>query len=177
MATFWVLVTFRVIVSTLPTWANVQVYSQALSAQQISALYSEGMGGTPIQGEGISADYMLAGNANDSSGNGNNGVATNVEFTGVGSASTATAYWLKLSSLAAGGSATINMKLYPQYRNCAIRYVGIIYYVAVCKSCIIIIICKKTIFLATCSRLAHGCLIIPVRCIIQINVLLYPAAI
>jgi len=60
--------------------ANVQIYNTSLSSSQIQQLYQEGIGGLPISNVGLVAWWPLNGNANDYSGNGNNGVATNVEF-------------------------------------------------------------------------------------------------
>jgi hypothetical protein len=53
--------------------ANVQVYNTSLSANEIQALYLEGIGGAPINLQHLVAWYPLNGNANDYSGNGNNG--------------------------------------------------------------------------------------------------------
>ena len=60
--------------------SNVQIYNTALSQAQINMLYSEGMGGAPISNAGLVAWWPLDGNANDYSGNNNNGVATNVNW-------------------------------------------------------------------------------------------------
>jgi len=60
--------------------ANVQLYNTSLSANGIQALYREGIGGAPIDLQHLVAWYPLNGNANDYSGNGNNGVPTNVIF-------------------------------------------------------------------------------------------------
>jgi hypothetical protein len=59
---------------------NVQVYSGALSAAQLNKLYAEGKGGAPIPNAGLIDWWPLDGNANDYSGNNNNGVATNVNW-------------------------------------------------------------------------------------------------
>ena len=61
--------------------ANVQVYNTALSSNDIKALYQEGIGGAPIKIQSLVAWYPLNGNANDYSGNGNNGVPTGVTYT------------------------------------------------------------------------------------------------
>ncbi len=97
--------------------ADVQVYSAALSSTQIAQLYAEGLGGAPLRAAGDVGWWPLAGNANDYSGNGNNGAATNVEFTGAGSASTDTTYWLKLGNgIPANSELSIYMDLYlPPY--------------------------------------------------------------
>jgi len=60
--------------------ANVQIYNTSLSANEIQALYLEGIGGTPINLQHLVAWWPLNGNANDYSGNGNNGQASNVNF-------------------------------------------------------------------------------------------------
>jgi len=59
--------------------ANVQAYSTSLSASQIQSLYQEGIAGLPMTGNLISW-WPLNGNANDYSGNGNNGVAASVVY-------------------------------------------------------------------------------------------------
>ena len=56
--------------------ANVQVYNTALSANDIQALYQGGIGGAPIDLQSLVGWWPLNGNANDYSGNGNNGVPT-----------------------------------------------------------------------------------------------------
>lgn len=45
--------------------ANVQIYNSALSRQQVSALYRQGVQGVPTRGSGLVAWYPLAGDAND----------------------------------------------------------------------------------------------------------------
>jgi hypothetical protein len=60
--------------------ADVQIYNTALSANQIQALYQEGIGGAPIDLQNLVGWWPLNGNANDYSGNGNNGVPSNVTF-------------------------------------------------------------------------------------------------
>jgi len=60
--------------------ANVQVYNTALSANGIQALYLEGIGGAPINLQHLVAWWPLNGNANDYSGNDNNGQINNVNF-------------------------------------------------------------------------------------------------
>ncbi|MGC8538172.1 MAG: hypothetical protein ACP5MZ_04335, partial [Candidatus Micrarchaeia archaeon] len=54
--------------------ANVQLYNTALSINDIKALYKEGIGGAPIKIQSLVGWWPLNGNANDYSGNGNNGV-------------------------------------------------------------------------------------------------------
>jgi hypothetical protein len=60
--------------------ADVQVYNAVLSAAQVSALYANGLSATPILTANIVGWWPLNGNANDLSGNGNNGIATNVIY-------------------------------------------------------------------------------------------------
>ncbi len=62
--------------------ANVQVYNTSLSANDINALYKEGIGGAPIKVNNLVAWWPLNGNANDYSGNNNNGAATNIIYSG-----------------------------------------------------------------------------------------------
>ena len=61
--------------------SNVQIYNAALSTNDIKALYTEGIGGAPIKIQNLVGWWPLNGNANDYSGNGNNGVATGVTYT------------------------------------------------------------------------------------------------
>jgi len=60
--------------------ANVQAYNTSLSANEIQALYLEGIGGAPIRLQNLVAWWPLNGNANDYSGNGNNGQINNANF-------------------------------------------------------------------------------------------------
>jgi len=60
--------------------SNVQFYNTSLTANEIQALYQEGIGGAPINLQHLVAWWPLNGNANDYSGNGNNGQITNVNF-------------------------------------------------------------------------------------------------
>jgi hypothetical protein len=60
--------------------SNVQIYNIALSANQIQNLYAEGIGGTPINTANDVGWWQLNNNANDLSGNGNNGIATSVTY-------------------------------------------------------------------------------------------------
>jgi hypothetical protein len=53
--------------------ANAQIYSTALSANQVQQLYQEGISGPPISGAGLAGWWPLNGNANDYSGYSNNG--------------------------------------------------------------------------------------------------------
>ncbi|MGC8888874.1 MAG: hypothetical protein ACP5K3_02820, partial [Candidatus Micrarchaeia archaeon] len=52
----------------------------SLSANEIQTLYLEGIGGAPIDLQHLVGWWPLNGDANDYSGNGNNGVPTNVIF-------------------------------------------------------------------------------------------------
>ena len=61
--------------------ANVQVYDTALSANEIQALYLEGIGGAPIDLQHLVAWWPLNGNANDYSGYNQNLVPANVMYT------------------------------------------------------------------------------------------------
>ncbi|MDE1845720.1 MAG: hypothetical protein KGH53_00330 [Candidatus Micrarchaeota archaeon] len=64
--------------------ANVQIYSQVLTAQQIMQLYQGGISATPISNSGLNAWYPLNGDPNDYGGNGKNGVITgSIIFTSV----------------------------------------------------------------------------------------------
>jgi hypothetical protein len=54
-------------------YANLQLYNASLSANQIQALYQEGIGGAPIDLQHLVGWWPLNGDANDYSGNGNNG--------------------------------------------------------------------------------------------------------
>ena len=56
--------------------ANVQLYNTSLSTNDVQALYQEGIGGAPIDLQNLVGWWPLNGNANDYSGNGNNGVPT-----------------------------------------------------------------------------------------------------
>ncbi|MEM3820345.1 MAG: LamG-like jellyroll fold domain-containing protein [Candidatus Micrarchaeaceae archaeon] len=60
--------------------ANIQIYNTSLSASEIQALYQEGIGGAPIDLQNLVGWWPLNGNANDYSGNGHNGVPSNVMF-------------------------------------------------------------------------------------------------
>ncbi|MGC8648759.1 MAG: LamG-like jellyroll fold domain-containing protein, partial [Candidatus Micrarchaeia archaeon] len=61
--------------------ADVQIYNTSLSTSDIQTLYQEGIGGVPIDLNYLVAWYPLNGNANDYSGNNNNGQINNVIFT------------------------------------------------------------------------------------------------
>jgi len=61
--------------------SNVQVYNTALDANQVQALYMEGIGGVPVNLQYIVGWWPLNGDFNDYSGNGNAGTPTSVSFT------------------------------------------------------------------------------------------------
>ena len=61
--------------------ADVQIYNSSLDANSVMALYQEGIGGVPVNLQNLVAWYPLNGNANDYSGDVNNGVPTNVVYT------------------------------------------------------------------------------------------------
>jgi len=67
------------------TWfgviSNIQVYNTTLDANQIGLLYREGIGGAPIAPQSIVGWWPLNGNANDYSGNNDNGAATGITYT------------------------------------------------------------------------------------------------
>ena len=60
--------------------SDIQIYTTALSQNQISKLFMSGIGGAPLSNAGLVGWWPLDGNANDYSANNNNGVATNVNF-------------------------------------------------------------------------------------------------
>ena len=60
--------------------ANVQIYNTSLSANQIIALYQEGIGGDPIELTNLVGWWSLNGNADDYSGNKNNGKEYNIGY-------------------------------------------------------------------------------------------------
>jgi hypothetical protein len=62
--------------------SNLQIYNTSLDASQIQLLYIEGIGGAPIAPQNIVGWWPLNGNANDYSGNNNNGAPTNIVYTG-----------------------------------------------------------------------------------------------
>ena len=61
--------------------ANVQLYNTSLSWAEIGAIYSEGIGGAPLVLQNLVGWWPLNGNANDYSGNNNNGVPSGVTYT------------------------------------------------------------------------------------------------
>ena len=60
--------------------SNVQIYNTSLSSTQVAKLYREGIDGLPVGNTGLVGWWPLNGNANDYSGNGNNGVPHNVNY-------------------------------------------------------------------------------------------------
>ncbi len=61
--------------------SNVQLYNASLSTAEMTALYKEGIGGSPILLQNLVAWWPLNGNADDYSGNNNNGATSGVTFT------------------------------------------------------------------------------------------------
>ncbi|MDE1851277.1 MAG: hypothetical protein KGH69_01130 [Candidatus Micrarchaeota archaeon] len=60
--------------------ANVQMYNTSLDSGSIKALYQEGIGGAPIDLQHVIAWWPLNGNANDYSGNSNQGTPVKVTW-------------------------------------------------------------------------------------------------
>ncbi len=74
-------------VNGAPSWppyyiSNIQIYDSPMSQNDVTALYQEGIGGSPIHLQNLTAWWPLNGDVNDYSGNNNNGVPTSVRFTG-----------------------------------------------------------------------------------------------
>ncbi len=61
--------------------SNLQVYNTSFSSNDVTTLYDEGIGGAPIALQWLVGWWPLNGDANDYSGNGNNGAASNVIYT------------------------------------------------------------------------------------------------
>ena len=61
--------------------ANVQVYNTSLSGPEVNALYIEGIGGAPLKLQNLVGWWPLNGNANDYSGDNNNGAPSGVSYT------------------------------------------------------------------------------------------------
>ena len=61
--------------------SNVQFYNTSLDQSQITTLYLKGIGAAPIDPNHIVGWWPLNGDANDYSGNNNNGAPTNVVYT------------------------------------------------------------------------------------------------
>ncbi len=59
---------------------NVQLYNASLSETTLHKLFEEGIAGKPVQSQNLVGWWPLNGNANDYSGNNNNGVAYNVTY-------------------------------------------------------------------------------------------------
>ncbi len=60
--------------------SNLQIYNISLTEQQVQALYSEGIGGAPLDISNLAGWWPLNGNANDYSGNNDNGNSIAVNF-------------------------------------------------------------------------------------------------
>ncbi len=63
------------------TVSNAQIYNASLSANEMNALYNEGIGGAPIQLKNLVGWWPLNGDTKDYSGNNNNGVPSGITFT------------------------------------------------------------------------------------------------
>jgi hypothetical protein len=61
--------------------ANIQEYNASLDVSAVNALYQEGIGGVPISLQNLVGWWPLNGDANDYSGNGNNGQNNGAAFT------------------------------------------------------------------------------------------------
>ncbi|MCL5239392.1 MAG: LamG domain-containing protein [Candidatus Marsarchaeota archaeon] len=61
--------------------ANIQIYNRSFSANEVQYMYAEGIGGAPIDPQHLVGWWPLNGNANDYSGNNNNGVPNGVTYT------------------------------------------------------------------------------------------------
>ena len=61
--------------------SNVQLYNTSLSANQIQAMYTSGIGGVPIVLNNLVSWWQLNGNANDYGGSQYNGAPSGVVFT------------------------------------------------------------------------------------------------
>ncbi len=62
--------------------SNVQIYNTSLSANEVAALYSEGIGGDPQNLQHLVGWWPLNGNPYDYSGNGYNGTANAIIYSG-----------------------------------------------------------------------------------------------
>ncbi|MEM3254889.1 MAG: LamG domain-containing protein [Candidatus Micrarchaeaceae archaeon] len=62
--------------------ADVQLYNVSLSQQEVQALYNYGIGGAPVYLQKLAGWWPLNGNANDYSGNENQGAASGVSYAG-----------------------------------------------------------------------------------------------
>ncbi|MCL5430225.1 MAG: LamG domain-containing protein [Candidatus Marsarchaeota archaeon] len=63
--------------------ANIQIYNSSLSANEVSSLYLEGIGGAPVSVVNLLAWWPLNGDTKDYSGNDNTGAAVNIDYTGI----------------------------------------------------------------------------------------------
>ena len=98
--------------------SNVQLYSSFLQQYSVGTLSSLGPGGKPLSDSNLIGWWLLAGNANDSSGNGNNGIANNVQYASPGASSTDTTYWVKLNAgIPANSQSVIDVNFYPKSDN------------------------------------------------------------
>ena len=61
--------------------SNIQIYNSSFSANEIQALYLEGVGGAPINPQYLVGWWPLNGDVKDYGGNNNNGAPTAVTFT------------------------------------------------------------------------------------------------
>ncbi len=68
--------------SPYASFANVQFYNAILSQTEIQGMYVLGIGGAPINLQNLVGWWPLNGNANDYSGNNNDGTASNVIWSG-----------------------------------------------------------------------------------------------
>ncbi len=59
---------------------NVQIYNSSLNKNELSDIYSRGSAGIPISNSGLVGWWPLNGNANDYSGQGNNGTSFNLAY-------------------------------------------------------------------------------------------------
>ncbi len=62
--------------------ANIQIYNAALSPSEIRSLYLEGIQGAPLNLQSLVGWWPLDGNTNDYSGNNNDGIASNIIWSG-----------------------------------------------------------------------------------------------
>ena len=63
--------------------SNIQIYNTTLSSNEVEALYQEGIGGAPIRPQNLVGWWPINGNAQDYSGNNNNGqISGGVSFNG-----------------------------------------------------------------------------------------------
>lgn len=60
--------------------SDIQIYNATLTSTQVGQLYSEGINGTPLNTKNLVVWLPLDGNANDYSGNNNNGIPMNISY-------------------------------------------------------------------------------------------------